>query len=219
MADTIPSPGKKQRTLSDEQAHSLRNVVLELAGRLLHVGVGEAHEVLITSLWLTVDVVKVAVSADATSELHVFLVDGLTLGVDGTEVGVLEKTDDVGLGCFLKRLDGLGLEAQLVVHVLSDAFDESHEGGSWEKEVVGLLVPLDLAKRDGASLVAPGLSFLLAFGVFDTSSSGTSLLDGFAGLGLARELGGIVGGFVGLSGNFGLGHFVGKFSLKLLTVD
>ena len=34
--------------------------------------------------------------------MDIFGHDGHTLGVDGAQVGVLEKTNEVGLGCFLK---------------------------------------------------------------------------------------------------------------------
>ena len=36
-----------------------------------------------------------------------------TLGVDGSQVGVLEEGDEVSLGSLLKRHDGGGLEAEI----------------------------------------------------------------------------------------------------------
>ena len=41
-------------------------------------------------------------SSDSPSQLDILWHDGHTLGVDGAQVGVLEKTNEVGLGCFLK---------------------------------------------------------------------------------------------------------------------
>ena len=39
---------------------------------------------------------------DTAGKLDVLGHDGDTLGVDGAQVGVLEETDQVGLGCFLQ---------------------------------------------------------------------------------------------------------------------
>ena len=43
-----------------------------------------------------------ALSTDAASELHVLWHDGDAFGVDGTQVGVFEETDEVGLRCLLE---------------------------------------------------------------------------------------------------------------------
>jgi hypothetical protein len=50
-------------------------------------------------------------STQATSELHIFLLDSNALGVDGTQVGVVEKVDKEGLGGLLQGHDGLTLPA------------------------------------------------------------------------------------------------------------
>ena len=55
--------------------------------------------------------------------------------MDGAEVGVFEKTNDVGLSCFLEGLEGLRLEAESVVHVHRDATDEALEGSTWQQHV------------------------------------------------------------------------------------
>ena len=62
---------------------------------------------LVTVLWLAVNEVEVAVTTDAASKLHVLLHNCLALGVDGTQVGILEESHDVGFCCFLESLDGL----------------------------------------------------------------------------------------------------------------
>ena len=69
--------------------------------------VGQGQEELIAILRLGVAEVKVAVASDPPCQVHVFLQDGDALGMDGAEVGVLEDTDDEGLGGFLEGLDGL----------------------------------------------------------------------------------------------------------------
>lgn len=52
-----------------------------------------------------------AFSADSTSELDILGHDGNPLGVDGTQVGVLEQTDQVGLAGFLKGHHSRALKA------------------------------------------------------------------------------------------------------------
>ena len=46
-----------------------------------------------------------AFSADSASKLDVLGHDGDSLGMDGAQVGVFEKSDQVGLGGFLKKND------------------------------------------------------------------------------------------------------------------
>jgi len=77
----------------------------------------------------------VAITTDASSEVHVLLLDGHTLGVDGTKVSVLEETDDVGLGSLLKGLQSLGREAEIVIHVQGDSAHKTLEGKLADEEV------------------------------------------------------------------------------------
>eukprot|EP00798_Chlamydomonas_sp_ICE-L_P028173 gene28173-biopygen32138 len=51
--------------------------------------------------------------ADATSQLDVLRHVGDTLGVDGSQVGVLEQANQVGLSSLLEGQDGRGLETQI----------------------------------------------------------------------------------------------------------
>ena len=41
--------------------------------------------------------------------MYIFLLDGDALGVNGTEIGIVEKADKEGFGGFLKGLDRLAL--------------------------------------------------------------------------------------------------------------
>ena len=50
-------------------------------------------------------------ATEATGELEVLGLNGNTLGMDRSQVGVLEQGDEVGLGSLLERTDGGGLEA------------------------------------------------------------------------------------------------------------
>ena len=148
------------------------------------------------SLTLGVMIRLRSLSADAAGELNVFGHDGDTLGVNGTQVGVLEEANEVGLRSLLKGEDGGSLEAQVTLEVLGDLADETLEGELADEEVGRLLVPADLAEGDGSGAVAVGL----------LHASG-------GGGGLARCLGGelLAGGFAsgGLTcGLLGTSHFV-----------
>ena len=48
--------------------------------------------------------------------------------MDRTQVGILEKTDEVGLGSLLKGKDRSGLESQVRLEVLGDLSHKSLEG-------------------------------------------------------------------------------------------
>ena len=54
-----------------------------------------------------------ALATEAARESEVLRLDGDALGVDGSEVRVLEERDEVGLGGLLERHDGGRLEAQV----------------------------------------------------------------------------------------------------------
>ncbi len=96
-------------------------------------------------------------SPDATSQLDVLRHDGHALGVDGAEVGVLEETDEVGLGSLLKGHDGGGLEPQVGLEVLGDLTDQTLEGELADEEFGRLLVTPDLTEGDGARTITVGL--------------------------------------------------------------
>jgi hypothetical protein len=71
-------------------------------------------------------------STQATSELHVLLLDSNALGVDGAQVGVVEEVDEKGLGGFLQGDDGLALPAAGAVLVgdgLGNLADLEEGGG------------------------------------------------------------------------------------------
>lgn len=57
-------------------------------------------------------------STDTTSQLDILWHDGDTLGMDGTQVGVLEEGDKVSLSSFLEGQDSCRLEAQISLEVL-----------------------------------------------------------------------------------------------------
>ena len=135
---------------------------------------------------------SVALSTDSAGELHVFGHDGDAFGVDGAEVGVLEKTDHVGLGGFLEGKDGRGLETELTAVVGGDLTDKSLEGELADEELSGFLESSDLTEGDGAGSESVGS--------LDSAS-------GSLGGGLGSDvLSGVLGSGVLAGGGLSAGH-------------
>ena len=74
--------------------------------------------------------------------------------MDGTQVGVLKETDEVGLAGFLKGHDSGGLEAQVGLEVLSDLANQTLEGQFADQQFGALLVATDLAESYSTGPVA-----------------------------------------------------------------
>ena len=89
-------------------------------------------------------------SADTPCKLDVFRHNGNTLGVDGAEVGVLEKSNHVGLSSLLKGKDGGGLESEVSLEVRGDFSNESLERKLSDKEFSGFLILSDHSEGDGS---------------------------------------------------------------------
>ena len=121
--------------------------------------------------------------------------DGDSLGVDGGQVGILEKTNKVGLGGLLKSQDGRSLESQVSLEVLGDFSDKSLEWKLSDQELSRLLVSSDLTKGDGARSVSVRLL---------DATGGWSRLSGSLGSQLL-SWSFTSSGFT--SGLFGTGHF------------
>ena len=98
-----------------------------------------------------------ALSTDAARQLNVLGHDGNTLGMDRAEVGVLEESNEVRLSGLLEGKDGGSLEPQVSLEVLGDLTNQPLEGELADEELSALLVPADLAKRDGSGAVPVGL--------------------------------------------------------------
>ena len=95
-----------------------------------------------------------AFSADATGELYVLRHDGYSLGVDRTEICVLEKTNQVGFACFLQGHHSGALEAELSLEILGDLTDETLEGQLADEKFGALLVAADFSEGNCAGPVA-----------------------------------------------------------------
>ena len=98
-----------------------------------------------------------AFAADAAGQRHVLGHDGDAFDVDGTQVGVLEQADEVGLGGLLECEHGGRLETQVRLPVLGNLANQPLEGQLANQELGTLLVLANLAQRDRAGAVAVGL--------------------------------------------------------------
>ena len=76
--------------------------------------------------------------------------------MDCAQVGVLEKTNEVGLGGFLQGKNGRSLETEVGLEVLGDLTDKTLEWQLADEEFRGFLVTTDFTKGDGAGSVTVG---------------------------------------------------------------
>jgi len=93
-------------------------------------------------------------ATDAAGKLDVLRHDGHALGVDGAEVGVLEKAHEVRLSSLLECEHSGALEAEVGLEVLGDLAHETLERELADQELGGLLVAADLAESHGSRAVA-----------------------------------------------------------------
>jgi histone H3 len=121
--------------------------------------------------------------------------DGNTLGVDGAQVGIFEKTNQVSLSGFLEGQDGRSLESEIGLEILGDLTNKSLEGQLADEKVGRLLVTTDLTKSDSTRSVSVRL--------LHTSGGRSRLASGLGGELLSGSLssGGLTGGLLG-SGHF-----------------
>lgn len=109
-------------------------------------------------------------SSDTTSQLDVLWHDGHSLGVDGAQVGVLKKSNQVGFAGFLQGHDSRALETQVSLEILSDFSHETLEGEFPDEELSALLVPPDFSEGDCSWPVSVG--FLYSSSGWGTLTSG-----------------------------------------------
>ena len=96
-------------------------------------------------------------STDAAGKLNVLGHDGDTLGMDGTQVGVLKETNQVSLRGLLEGHDSRGLEAEVSLEVLGNFTDKALEGQLADEKLGGLLVTTDLTESNCAGTITMGL--------------------------------------------------------------
>lgn len=113
--------------------------------------------------------------------MDILLLDGDSLGVDGTQVSVLKEGDKVSLNGLLESTDGGRLESEISLEVLGNLSDKSLEGELSDEELGRLLVSSNLSESDGTGLVSVRLLNTTG-GVGGSSglssSLGTNLLSG-----------------------------------------
>ena len=152
-----------------------------------------------------------SLSTDPPGQLDVLGHDGDPLGVDGTEVGVLEEPHEVGLTGLLQSHHGRALEAEVGLEVLGDLPDETLEWQLGKKQnemfveirnyqtyladeqLGGLLVAPDLSESHSAGAVPVGLLHTSGGGGGLPGSLGGQLLPG------GLPSGGLAGSLLGSS--------------------
>jgi hypothetical protein len=80
--------------------------------------------------------------------------NGDSLGVNGSQIGVFEQADQVGFTCFLKSADSRRLESQVSLEVLSNFSNKTLEGQLSDQELSRLLVSSNFSQGDGTGLVS-----------------------------------------------------------------
>ena len=113
-----------------------------------------------------------SLSSDSACQLVFYGHDGNPLGVDGAQVDVFEKTNQVCLGGFLKGSDSSALESQVGLEILSDFSNQTLEWQFSDEQFSRFLVSSDFSKSDGTWTVS--VRFL-------HSSSGWGALSGSLG--------------------------------------
>ena len=111
-------------------------------------------------------------TTDSAGKLDVLGHDGHTLGMDGTQVGVLKQTNQVSLRSLLQSHDSRALETQISLEVLGNLPHQTLEGELSDEELSALLVPPDLSESHSSRPVPVGLLH---------SSSGWGALTGSLG--------------------------------------
>jgi hypothetical protein len=135
-----------------------------------------------------------AFSSQSAGELDILGLDGDTLGVDGSQVGIFKETDKVSFSGFLESTNGRGLETEVGLEVLGDFTDQALEGQLADKEFGRLLVTTNFTESNGSGSVSVGL--------LDSSGNGGRLAGSLGGELLA---GGLASSGLS-SGLLGTGH-------------
>ena len=96
-------------------------------------------------------------ATNSASELYVLRHDCDSLGVNGTQVGIFEKSDEISLTGLLQSHDGRALEAKIGLEILSNLTDETLKGQLAYQQFSTFLVTTDLSKSDRSRPVTMGL--------------------------------------------------------------
>jgi hypothetical protein len=83
-------------------------------------------------------------TSDSSSELKILWHDCNSLGVDGTQVGVLKKSNKVRLSSLLKSEESLRMETHVLLEVVGDFTDKTLEWQLSDQQFRASLVLADL---------------------------------------------------------------------------
>merc|ERR1719391_622519 len=93
-------------------------------------------------------------ATDSPSQLDILGHNGHPLSMDGTKVGVLKETHQVGLTSLLKGHHSRTLEPQVSLEVLSNLTNKTLERKLADEQLCRLLIPPDLPQSNCARSVA-----------------------------------------------------------------
>ena len=93
-------------------------------------------------------IVLSSLSSNSSGQLDILWHDGDSLGVDGAQVGVLEETDQIGLGRLLQSSDRSRLESQVGLEVLGDLANQTLKWQLADQQLGWLLVSSDLTESN-----------------------------------------------------------------------
>jgi len=106
--------------------------------------------------------------------------DGDSAGVDGAQVGVFEKSNEVSFGGFLEGKDCTALEPEFLLEIVGDFTDKSLERQLADEEFGALLVFSDFTESDCSWSEFVGfLDSTCGWGTLSGSLSGQVLTGGF----------------------------------------
>ena len=74
-------------------------------------------------------------TSETSRKLNVLWLNGNTLGMDGSQVGVLEERDEVSFGSFLKSTNSGRLETEISLEILSNLTNETLEANRAKERV------------------------------------------------------------------------------------
>merc|ERR1719289_730906 len=117
-------------------------------------------------------------ASNPPGELNVLGHDGDSLGVDGTEVGILEQSHKISLTCLLKSSHCSRLEPQVSLKILCDLANQSLKGKLPDQQLGGLLVATNLTKSNCAWPVSMRLLHATSARSTLPGSLGSELLPG-----------------------------------------
>merc|ERR1711881_123158 len=77
--------------------------------------------------------------------------------MDGAQVGILEKSNEIGLGCFLESANSSRLEPQIRLEILGNLPDQTLEGQLADEQFGRFLVATNFSEGHGTRTVTMGL--------------------------------------------------------------